>query len=183
MPTLPKFEFSCDLSTSPAVGSFNHCDAYIKSYSKPSPAGTMLGSLRATRRAVVGNRLTVGNSKPKTIAVRNSSSNTSKKVPNTAAQGSVKTAVAAPASSTAGVVKVPLWQRLGPVTQCLEFFARCQRTAPLKTQFASSLTIYTMGDIAAQSINGDVYDPKRTFRALCIGAGSSIPAYKWYVVQ
>jgi len=41
--------------------------------------------------------------------------------------------------------------------------------------------IYFLGDLSAQSINGDDYDWKRTVRALFISMGSSIPSYKWFM--
>jgi hypothetical protein len=75
---------------------------------------------------------------------------------------------------------LPLWQRLGPLSRFFEAYGRSQRKRPLTTQFISSLIIYFCGDQCAQSINGEPYDPKRTVKALIIGAGSSIPSYKWY---
>jgi hypothetical protein len=41
--------------------------------------------------------------------------------------------------------------------------------------------IYFLGDLSAQNINGDEYDPKRTLRALVISMGSSIPSYRWFM--
>lgn len=41
------------------------------------------------------------------------------------------------------------------------------------------------GNGAAQGDGATVsagYDPLRTLRHLCVGAGSSIPSYKWYVL-
>ena len=35
--------------------------------------------------------------------------------------------------------------------------------------------------MSAQGISGEEYDPFRTLRALAIGAGSSIPSYKWFM--
>ncbi|PMD30164.1 hypothetical protein L207DRAFT_559146 [Hyaloscypha variabilis F] len=91
-----------------------------------------------------------------------------------------------PASGTAipipaTVANVPLWQRLGPLSRGFQAYGRSQRKRPYATQFCSSLVIYFLGDLAAQKINGDEYDPKRTLRALVISAGSSIPSYKWFM--
>lgn len=38
-----------------------------------------------------------------------------------------------------------------------------------------------IGDVTAQNINGDDYEPTRTGRALVISAGSSIPSYMWFI--
>ncbi len=76
---------------------------------------------------------------------------------------------------------IPIWQRLGPLSRAFQAYGRSQRKRPYATQFASSLVIYFLGDLSAQNINGDEYDPKRTLRALFISAGSSIPSYKWFV--
>lgn len=91
-----------------------------------------------------------------------SSGNTSIPVPNT-------------------VTILPLWQRLGPATRALRAYAKCQRSSPYLTQFASSLVIYTVGDACAQSIGDEQYDLNRTARALIIGGLSSIPSYKWFI--
>jgi len=87
------------------------------------------------------------------------------------------TAIPIPAT----VANVPLWQRLGPLSRGFQAYGRSQRKRPYATQFCSSLVIYFLGDLSAQNINGDEYDPKRMLRALVISAGSSIPSYKWYV--
>jgi len=78
------------------------------------------------------------------------------------------------------VATLPLWQRLGPLSKGFQAYGRSQAKRPYTTQFVSSLVIYLLGDMAAQKMNGDDYDPRRTARALVISAGSSIPSYKWY---
>ncbi|KAI9645492.1 hypothetical protein NHQ30_006231 [Ciborinia camelliae] len=87
------------------------------------------------------------------------------------------TAIPIPAT----IATLPLWQRLGPLTRSFQAYGRAQRKRPYATQFCSSLVIYFLGDLSAQSICGDDYDWKRTLRALVIGMGSSIPSYKWFV--
>ena len=77
------------------------------------------------------------------------------------------------------VANLPIWQRLGPLSKGLQAYSRSQRKRPYTTQFCSSLVIYFLGDLSAQNISGDEYDPKRTMRALVISAFSSIPSYKW----
>jgi protein Mpv17 len=77
------------------------------------------------------------------------------------------------------VANLPIWQRLGPLSKGFQAYSRSQRKRPYTTQFCSSLVIYFLGDLSAQHISGDEYDPKRTMRALVISAFSSIPTYKW----
>jgi protein Mpv17 len=79
------------------------------------------------------------------------------------------------------VANLPIWQRLGPISRGFQAYGRSQRKRPLTTQFFSALVIFSLGDLSAQSISGDEYDPARTLRALVIGAGASIPSYKWSV--
>lgn len=79
------------------------------------------------------------------------------------------------------VATLPLWQRLGVLSKGFQAYGRSQRKRPYTTQFVSSLVIYFLGDLSAQKMNGDDYDPQRTARALVISAGSSIPSYKWCV--
>jgi hypothetical protein len=79
------------------------------------------------------------------------------------------------------VANLPIWHRLGPLSIAFRTYGRSQRKHPLKTQFFSALVIFSLGDLSAQSINGDEYNPTRTLRALVIGAGAAIPSYKWLV--
>jgi len=79
------------------------------------------------------------------------------------------------------IATLPLWQRLGPLSRGFEAYSRSQRRRPYTTQFVSSLFIYFLGDLSAQNISGEDYDPLRTLRALVISAGSSIPSYKWFI--
>jgi hypothetical protein len=98
--------------------------------------------------------------------------------------------------------------KAGPVGKFGRWYARAQERKPYTTQFWSSIVIYLCGDLSAQMLfpsevpapaipdseDGDVvargdggtvsagYDPLRTLRHLCVGAGSSIPSYKWYVL-
>lgn len=90
------------------------------------------------------------------------------------------------------------------------WYARSQKEKPYKTQIWSSLVIYLFGDLGAQLLFpeekvttndnkgqtkevagqedeeekpsfGSEYNPWRTVRHLMIGAGSSIPSYKWFL--
>lgn len=74
-------------------------------------------------------------------------------------------------------------------------YNRALQTRPYRSQVISSLTIYLIGDLSAQYLNPNTrnissttsnaaesttaYDPFRTLRAMIIGGGSSIPAYRW----
>ncbi|QSZ33694.1 hypothetical protein DSL72_005265 [Monilinia vaccinii-corymbosi] len=87
------------------------------------------------------------------------------------------TAIPMPAT----IAALPLWERLGPLTRSFQAYGRAQRKRPYVTQFCSSLVVYFLGDLSAQSMCGDDYDWKRTVRALVISMGSSIPSYKWFM--
>jgi protein Mpv17 len=61
-----------------------------------------------------------------------------------------------------------------------------QQRSPLLTQFESSLTIYFLGDLSAQTVasggfKDTNYEPARALRAMLIGGLSSIPSYKWFM--
>lgn len=74
---------------------------------------------------------------------------------------------------------ISIWQRLGPLTTACNAYGRAQKRRPYVTQFFTSLVIYFFGDLSAQYISDDKYDPKRTARSLTIGGIASIPSYKW----
>jgi len=79
-------------------------------------------------------------------------------------------------------IPLPLWyHRLGPVTSFFNWFHRTQGKRPYTVQLCTTLTTYLCGDLLAQDIGGEPYDPQRTLRMLTIGAIASIPGYKWYV--
>ena len=78
---------------------------------------------------------------------------------------------------------LPLWQRLGPVSDAFNAYGRTQKKRPWATQLASSLVIYLCGDLTAQKTGGEDYSPWRTVRHLTVGAISSIPAYSWYEIR
>lgn len=74
----------------------------------------------------------------------------------------------------------PAWyQRLGPVSDFLAWFHRTQTRRPYTVQFCSTTVVYLAGDLSAQRIGGEEYDPWRTVRMLVIGGIASIPGYKW----
>ena len=105
-----------------------------------------------------------------------------------------KSSTAPPSNSSSPIVEgrtvptpntvppLPLWQRLGPLSTVFTAFGRSQRLRPYTTQLCSSLIIYLCGDLAAQNIGDEVYNPWRTVRNMIIGGICSIPSYKWHVI-
>lgn len=80
------------------------------------------------------------------------------------------------------VPRLPLWQRLGPLTTAASAYARAQKRRPWVTQFFSALVIYCVSDISAQTMGGDDdLDPSRTARSLVIGGVAAIPSYLWFM--
>lgn len=75
----------------------------------------------------------------------------------------------------------PLYERLGPLSEVWAGYARAQRKRPWATQLGTSLVVYLCGDLTAQYIDGEEYNPFRTLRHLTIGGIISIPAYTWFI--
>ncbi|KAF2129909.1 hypothetical protein P153DRAFT_366406 [Dothidotthia symphoricarpi CBS 119687] len=99
----------------------------------------------------------------------------------------------------------PSWLWLEPIYGPFRAYGRVQQRSPYRTQFISSLVIYFVGDLVAQSLTSspkeevvaqadeeveergwmqewsDNRDWHRTGRALIIGGISSIPSYKWFL--
>ncbi|EXJ87991.1 hypothetical protein A1O1_04918 [Capronia coronata CBS 617.96] len=79
-------------------------------------------------------------------------------------------------------IPIQLWyHRLGPVSTFFSWFHRMQLKRPYTVQLSTTLTTYLCGDLLAQDIGGEPYDPIRTLRMLIIGAGAAIPGYKWFL--
>ncbi|KAL2890761.1 Protein SYM1 [Ceratocystis lukuohia] len=79
------------------------------------------------------------------------------------------------------VVRFPILQRLGPLTEVVKAYGRQQRKRPWTTQLWTALVIYFCADVLAQSIGGQQYDPVRTGRNLIIGFCMAIPSYEWLI--
>jgi protein Mpv17 len=110
--------------------------------------------------------------------------------------------VAQKAPETAKTIPGPSWLWLEPIYEPFRAYGRVQQRKPYMTQLISSLVVYFVGDMVAQSIaepaprdtlreegeemgwvqewsaNRDWY---RTGRSLIIGGMSSIPAYRWFL--
>ncbi|KAH0832491.1 hypothetical protein AYO21_05173 [Fonsecaea monophora] len=79
-------------------------------------------------------------------------------------------------------IPIQLWyHRLGPVSTFFQWFHRTQLKRPYTVQLCTTLTTYLCGDILAQDIGGEPYNPWRTLRMLTIGALAAIPGYKWFL--
>lgn len=77
-------------------------------------------------------------------------------------------------------IPLQLWyHRLGPVSNFFRWFHRMQAKRPYAVQLGTTLTTYLCGDILAQDIGGELYNPWRTARMLTIGATAAIPGYNW----
>ena len=76
----------------------------------------------------------------------------------------------------------PLWQRFGPLSKVFNAYGRAQKQRPYATQFCTSVVIYFCGDLSAQKIGGEDYNPWRTVRSVVIGGICSIPSYNWYAL-
>ena len=74
----------------------------------------------------------------------------------------------------------PVWQRLGPLSKVFNAYGRAQKQRPYATQFCTSVVIYFCGDLSAQKIGGEDYNPWRAVRSVVIGGICSIPSYNWY---
>lgn len=110
------------------------------------------------------------------------------------------------APESAQTIPGPSWLWLEPIYEPFRAYGRVQQRKPYMTQFISSLVIYFVGDMVAQSIaapaselESELVDSEeeeekgwvqkwseerdwaRTGRALAIGGLSSIPAYKWFL--
>ncbi len=77
------------------------------------------------------------------------------------------------------VALLPLWRRLGLLSEGFNAYVQAQKKRPYTTQVASSLVIYLCGDLSAQKLGGEEYDPWRTLRNMTVGCISSIPSYRW----
>lgn len=113
-------------------------------------------------------------------------------------------------TETAQTIPGPSWLWLEPIYTPFRAYGRVQQRKPYMTQFVSSLVIYFVGDLVAQSIASPApvaleelavvadaeeegeekgwvqqwsanRDWARTGRAVIIGGVSSIPSYKWFL--
>lgn len=98
----------------------------------------------------------------------------------------------------------PSWLWLEPIYEPFRAYGRVQQRRPYMTQFISSLVIYFVGDVVAQSIGPsevavDVVEEEeteergwvqawaqerdwaRTGRALLIGGLAAVPGYNWFL--
>ena len=74
-----------------------------------------------------------------------------------------------------------LWRRLSPLHKVFGAYSRAQKERPWVTQVCSVTTIWCCGDLVAQRIGGDDYNPWRTLRHVTIGFIVAIPTHIWSV--
>jgi len=80
----------------------------------------------------------------------------------------------------------PAWAWIEPISRPFRAYGSMQKRSPLLTQFSSSLIIYYLGDLSAQSMSSSFfadapYEPVRGLRALLIASIISIPGYKYFL--
>ncbi|KAK4548863.1 hypothetical protein LTR36_008636 [Oleoguttula mirabilis] len=77
----------------------------------------------------------------------------------------------------------PAWAWIEPLVAPMRGYGNMQKRRPLLTQLESTLVIYFLGDLSAQTMQSAAfadapYEPARGLRALAIAATISIPSYK-----
>jgi protein Mpv17 len=113
-----------------------------------------------------------------------------------------KSPIGQKAPESANTIPGPSWLWLEPIYGPFRAYGRVQQRKPYMTQFISSLIIYFVGDLVAQSLSepapretlaeegeelgwvqewSNNRDWHRTARSIMIGGMSSIPAYKWFL--
>jgi protein Mpv17 len=89
------------------------------------------------------------------------------------------------ADSAAKTIPGPAYFWLDSLSAPLRAYARAQYRRPYLTQLISTLVIYLLGDLSAQSLTpadpNEPYSPARTLRALIIGGLAAIPGYRWFL--
>jgi hypothetical protein len=75
---------------------------------------------------------------------------------------------------------------IDPIKIPFRAYSNMQSRSPYLTQFETSLVIYFLGDVSAQTVQTNLftegrYEPIRGVRAMIIGGISSIPSYKWFL--
>ncbi|KAF7190801.1 Protein SYM1 [Pseudocercospora fuligena] len=111
----------------------------------------------------------------------------SSKPPNTPNRNASPTANAS--SKQAAATEVfggAYWAWVEPIKIPFRGYSNMQQRSPLLTQWESTLIIYFLGDLSAQTVQTNVftegrYEPKRGLIALIIGGIVSIPSYKWFL--
>lgn len=82
-----------------------------------------------------------------------------------------------PSGSGAGYLR-RYWRHL-PRYRLIQAYGDAQKKRPYATQIGSLVVIYACGDLLAQTVEGEDYDPWRTLRNMIIGCIIALPSYKW----
>ncbi|KAK5124374.1 hypothetical protein LTR85_001591 [Meristemomyces frigidus] len=96
---------------------------------------------------------------------------------------------ATPASRWAALQRTipgPAWAWIEPLAAPMRAYGNMQKRRPLLVQLESTLVIYFLGDLSAQTMQTGAfaegpYEPSRGLRALVIAATISIPSYKYFL--
>jgi hypothetical protein len=108
-------------------------------------------------------------------------SNTTTSPPNASAGGSTAGSAGKSAEFTGSY-----WAWFEPIKVPFRTYSAMQKRSPLMTQLDTTLIIYFLGDLSAQSVQSSFfseakYEPIRAVRAMIIGGLMSIPGYKWFL--
>lgn len=80
---------------------------------------------------------------------------------------------------TAGTTPKKPLNRRGALTCLAEAYGKANGKRPFVVQMASALVIFALGDMFAQRIGRDKYDPVKTARTAFIGGTIGFPQFKW----
>lgn len=91
-----------------------------------------------------------------------------------------------PTPESASYLSPRQWAFIDPLLIPFRGYGNMQKRRPLLTQFESTLVIYFLGDLSAQTVGSSAYttasyEPVRGLRALIIAATISIPSYKYFL--
>ncbi|KAE8363543.1 hypothetical protein BDV27DRAFT_165419 [Aspergillus caelatus] len=68
-----------------------------------------------------------------------------------------------------------------PALALLDWYSHSQSRRPYLTQLCLTPLIYCIGDLSAQMIGDDDFDPRRSFRSIVIGLVIAIPSREWFL--
>lgn len=71
---------------------------------------------------------------------------------------------------------------LRPAVRFFKWYRHHERHSPHTTQLWITPLIYLAGDLSAQLITGDDYDPARALRAVLVGTVVAVPSYRWLML-
>ncbi|KAF2147217.1 uncharacterized protein K452DRAFT_217059 [Aplosporella prunicola CBS 121167] len=78
----------------------------------------------------------------------------------------------------------PSWLWLEPVSRPFRAYSKAQARRPYMVQLMSTVIIWFLGDLSAQTISRSedgAYSTSRAMRSVTVGSISSIPSYRWFL--